>query len=247
MGGKRRDGADGLRRLFPVLFVLLISEFDVIQEVIVGCPFAKLVGRTVFYHEGIQFVAIQPSSFFDDVFAEAMVDKLVLFFFDQPFLEGHHSFGPLKTEDIYQFVQVYSGAQASVGGWVGDLESRFFKIEYLLIIFPVLQRVHPVVLRHDLYLLQFERVYVQGDIKTGGRVDVADGIFGGSPAEIGEPDRVFPSYLDGVVAIGIGGSSITRGTDDADPVQGTGPVHIIYGTFYGHLLSPDLPPAKDRQ
>src|SRR5258708_27476092 len=103
-----------LRSLFPVFFILGISQFDIIQEIVVGRPFAKLIRRAVFDHKTIQLVAVQMDGPFDDILAETMVDELILLFIHQPVLKSLQTLGSLQTQDIEQLVQVHSRSQAAI-------------------------------------------------------------------------------------------------------------------------------------
>jgi hypothetical protein len=76
---------------------------------------------------------------------------------------------------------------------------------------------------------------MEGDIETAHGIDVLNGIFHRSPAQVGKIDRVFGVDRNDVVPIGIRGRTLAGIGDDADPVQWRGPVHIIDRPMDGDL------------
>jgi hypothetical protein len=78
---------------------------------------------------------------------------------------------------------------------------------------------------------------MEGDVKTIQAIDGAHGEFGGGPAKIGEVEGVFYTYRNGIIAIGVRGSTPSHRAEDADPIQRLCAVHVIYRPMNGHILS----------
>ncbi len=135
----------------PVLLVFAKGQLDIIQQVVVGRALAELVGRAVFRHEAVQLVSLQVSHLQDYGAVEPVIDELILLFVHQPVLEGLQPVRPLKPEHVDQLVQVYARPESRIA--VGDLESRLVEIEVLFVVFPVLQAIHVIIVRHYPYFL----------------------------------------------------------------------------------------------
>ncbi len=60
-------------------FILLISQLDILQKVIVVGRLSEGIRRTIAHHKRIQFVSIQMGDLFDYVRAETVVDILIMF------------------------------------------------------------------------------------------------------------------------------------------------------------------------
>ena len=229
----------GLRVLLSFPQILLIfgeRQFGIFQEVVVGGALTKAVGRPVFHHETVQFVALEVGHFQHHRGVEAVVDILIFFVFEKPALERFEASRPVELEIADDLIEVEAGAHAQTGAAVGDGKGvRFFEVEIFFVVFPVLERVVVIAPGHDPYFFQFGRVDMEGDVEAALAVDIFDGIFDGRATEIGEKDGIGVGNGDLVVAGRVGDRAPPRSAHDADPVERTGPIHIIYGAVNGDL------------
>ena len=174
-----------------------------------------------------------------------MVDKFIMFFVFQSSLEGLDAFGPRKAEHIDQLIEVYSYA-CSVGAGTVELEARLFEIEDLCVVLSVLDGIISITAGHNLNFFQLCRVNVQRDVEAIVKIQGLDGIPHRGLAEIRKVNGVFRHDRYSIVAIGIGGGATARSAEDADSIEWSCPVHIIYCTMYGDL-PPGLAADKERQ
>jgi hypothetical protein len=146
-------------KLWPVLPVFLVfaeSQLDIIQEVVIGRAFAKGIGRTVLCHESVELVALQVRHLEHHGTVEAVVDKRLLLVINQPVLEGQRASFLLELEHLDQLVEVQPCPQTDASAPAScfrDMDTRFFIIEILLVLLPVLQGIIMIVTGHYTYFL----------------------------------------------------------------------------------------------
>ena len=225
--------------LFPIVHIFLVfgkGQFDIFHQVIVRRALAEGIGGPVFNHESVQFIALEMGHSQHQRGVEPVVDVFILFVFDQSVLEGLQSFCPVELEIADDLVEVEAGAHAQAGaGAVQRERVRLFEVKIFFVVLTVLDRILTIVAWHDPHFLQLSRVYVQRDIKAIHGIEVLDGIFHRGAAEVGEIDGIVVWDGDLVIAAGIGCGAPAGGADDADPVQGGGPIHIVHCSVQGDL------------
>jgi len=97
----------------------------------------QFIGRTPEEHESFDVFFRQAGYLSHKAFSEATADELLLFFFNQSVSEAPHGFVLPEFEDTDQAVGIEVSGR-------GQLQTTVFKVEYLVVPFPVLGRVLPV-------------------------------------------------------------------------------------------------------
>jgi len=120
-------------------------------------------------------------------------------------------------------------------------------IKDLLIIFSVLQRVHPVVSWRYADFSQFSRLHMKGYVKARSGIHDAYCKHLGCATQVGKAQGVGVIHPDHIIAVGVGCGPGTATTQYAHPVQGPGFIHIKYRPVYGHLLGSGSQGKEDGQ
>ena len=233
--------------VLPVFLVFMKGQFDIVQQIVIRRPVAEVVGGAVAHHKTVQLITFEAGYLEYNAAVEAVVDILVPFLILQPLLKGKRSPGLGAIEHLDQLIQIDTHASSVRPGRTVQLETRLLVIEDLGVILPVLKGVIMIVARHHLDFFKGDRIYMKGDVEAGQRVDVADGEFGGLPAKVGEVERIFYTYGDSVVAIGVRGGTPSHGAHDTDPVQRLSAVHIVYRPVDGYFLPPGPKKEQDKK
>jgi hypothetical protein len=87
---------------------------------------------------------------------------------------------------------------------------------------------------------------MQRDVEAIVKIQRSYGIAHRGLAEVRKIDGVFGVDRYCIIAIGVGGGTAAGSADDADAIEWSCPVHIVYCTVYGDL-PPGLAADKERQ
>src|ERR1017187_1972670 len=154
-------------------FIVLVSKFYIFSIFIISSYLGKLIRRAVTTHKRIFCVPVQVGYLFYNITCETMVDEFILFISNQSLLECKQTPVSLETEYINYLVQIKANPPAH--GTICKLEPGFMIIKYLLVVFPVLQRIHMIILRCNAHFVQFGRVYMKCNIKSCGGIHHKNG------------------------------------------------------------------------
>ncbi len=88
--------------------VFLVCQFNIIQKIIIACPYAKGIGRTISHHKRIDLIIVgYVGNLFDNIVAKTVIDEFFLFLVFQSALEGKDTPGPVETKDIDKLIQIH--------------------------------------------------------------------------------------------------------------------------------------------
>src|ERR1700676_1062997 len=93
-----------LRRMLTL--IILVGEFDIIIEFIIGSNFSKLIRRAETKHKRIKSIPTESGDFFHDIMREPVVNEFVVLIFNQSFLESQQSPVSFKTKHIYELIEI---------------------------------------------------------------------------------------------------------------------------------------------
>jgi hypothetical protein len=90
--------------VLTILLIFLEGEFYIIEQIVIGGPYAKLIRRPIPYHKTIQLIPPETGDPEDDRPVEPVVYILVMFLLHQPLLERQRPMDLTTVEHLDQAI-----------------------------------------------------------------------------------------------------------------------------------------------
>ncbi len=214
--------------LFP--FKFFRCHFDIRLEIVFAGGDDEFVRRAIGKHEQVELLAFEAGEAFHQTFIETVVNEFIFLLLDEALLEFFH--GPVlaELEKPDQLLDVNACAHGADGGNAFNVWAA--EVKGLCIILTVLQRIHPVTAVFNLNLIEYLVVSLEGNVEPAYIVDLQYREFLCGLAQVGKPDGIFFSNINGVLTLFIGNGSFSRGAEHTHQLDRTVVAAVVYRSLY---------------